>query len=571
MDQSPGADLERGQGAWSHPGELSDARRDHDPNALGRAFKRNLPALLLWLFLCWLVAGIIIYRTPVEYVASTQVILEPLPKRKAPIDGDTSLPIALDSAQADSRIHVMKSERLLRFVFDTLDLKNSPEHNVDSPGLLHRITHIFSSERQASPQERETAAFLQFMNKVSVRRLGLSYVVEISYRASTPQQAARMANSISSAYIRDLVLSNQRDEEILQRRLADIKVEEKVLFDGVVNGKVPDHDFADANARIISAAIEPLSKSFPQTNLILVFATAIGILTGVGAIILKHNLDRTLRTRRQILYHFGISRTVVIPDVKWWWRRKKWRRKRPENRRYRSPEIVAAQRYALRPLVGWITNSQARQGNLAIGLLSWSHGEGTSSIAYALSTLLADCSQNVVLVDANFTNAALSQSLAPGEYEGLSWALSRQQPSESLTHLRIVDRIRFLPWGTGGGRDELPIGMLRMRQILKRLKVIGSVIVDLPPLSLASEAPATSSLLDGVFIVVKAGSTSVGDVTEAVLALRENGIPIFGVILNRGENIRSDPTDAARRHILCASNPDVPLQRSSFLPRTDYE
>ena len=50
-------------------------------------------------------------------------------------------------------------------------------------------------------EELRQIAFLNFANRLTARRVGQSYVIEIAYSSSDPALAARVANAAASAYL----------------------------------------------------------------------------------------------------------------------------------------------------------------------------------------------------------------------------------------------------------------------------------------------------------------------------------------------------------------------------------
>ncbi len=73
---------------------------------------------------------------------------------------------------------------------------------------------------EAAAQRAIDQAYDKFAAGLSVRRLGQSYAFEISYRALTPAKAAKLANSITAAYIRDQVTLRCRGRRSARRRLS---------------------------------------------------------------------------------------------------------------------------------------------------------------------------------------------------------------------------------------------------------------------------------------------------------------------------------------------------------------
>ncbi len=295
---------------------------EDDPGAtwigdLIAAVRRQGLKLTLWLLFCSVASlGYSLLATP-EYVASAQIALEPRvrlpPGADAAAAAAASAPI-LDSAQAESQLQIVRSVRNLSYVFNTLNLESDPAFTPKPPGLVGRVIGGFmalfhsssashNSPEQAASQAREIA-FQNFSDRVQVRRLGQSYVIEVSFRGSKPEATARLANSIAAAYIRDQVLvhaiSEQRGTEFLQGRITLVQAEKKAADEAVASGVITDFQFPDSDARIVGEALRPLAAAYPQTKLILLFGIVFGLVTGVAMIAILNNFDQTVRSPAQI-------------------------------------------------------------------------------------------------------------------------------------------------------------------------------------------------------------------------------------------------------------------------------
>ncbi|WP_158809363.1 Wzz/FepE/Etk N-terminal domain-containing protein [Beijerinckia sp. L45] len=497
-----------------------------DMRALAATIRRHSISLIAWMLACWFFAGVYIAITPAEFTAATQIIFKPTLRQRTTADSDNAQ-ATLDSAQADSRLQVIKSERLLRLVFDTLHLGPSPSDQPPPKPFYRRILARLLGRSDPTPSERYTVAFLDFMNRVAVRRIGLSYVVEASFRSTTALQAAHVANSITAAYIRDSVLSGQRDTEMLQRRIIDVKDENLQLLDAIRNGEIPAVDFADADARVISAAIVPLTKSYPQSTLIVVFATALGLLTGLSASLVRHNTDRTIRTRRDVFKVLGLRCLASIPGPP----PSPFFRKRREVAVGKSfrPEQLAA----LSPVIAEIAAPKLLGGNRAIGIVSLCSGEGTSWVAYNLSILLGSYRENVVLVDANGPRPALSKMLAANEKRGFGDAVLHSDPINSLLHVSVAKGVRFVPFGDAQSAHAEIYPAWKVKLIVDELKTFGHVLIDFPAITETSSLGIVGRELDGVICVVEAGRCASDDVNDAIQILNLAGVPLIGVILNK--------------------------------------
>src|SRR5262249_37231765 len=73
--------------------------------------------------------------------------------------------------------------------------------------------------------------------------------------------------------------------------------------------------FPVSNARVVAPATTPLTQSYPKTKLILILALLLGVFGGIGLTLMGHNLDRSLRTERQVTQELGIDCLGIVPRL----------------------------------------------------------------------------------------------------------------------------------------------------------------------------------------------------------------------------------------------------------------
>ena len=500
--------------------------------------RRRWRGLALWLCVC--ISGAIAYvsLTKPEFVATTQVVLEPR-QFEAPF-GTAAAPIAptLDSSQVDSQLHVIQSERNLRYVFDTLGLANDPDFAEEGFPVawltarlrINRDTTSLSTEDLA--RRTRQSAYLRFAGRVSVQRLGESYAIEVSYRALSPQKAAKLANSITAAYIRDQIIYNaaaeaaDRGGEYLQNRIANLETEEKVADYAVKTGVIPNYTFGHASARVVSAAIEPLTKSYPMTNRILGLSVVAGLVTGVGAIAFHSELDRKIRSPQQLRRLTGIDVFATVPKVA-------KRGGLPLNETINEPASPFAR--SMLALCNMALTSAAGSQAVSVGVVSCNAHEGRSSLAANLAYLIAASGLPVTLVDADLRNPALTQALAPKAISSPSKLALPQGVDATGLRVAINSLLSFVPAvSISGGENDSGLVFSCRETVLaiKALAATGDVIVDLPPLSTSANAFALGKSLTGVIVVATLHKTTVDELASAIRTMNTLGIRLLGVILN---------------------------------------
>ncbi|MDX7950402.1 Wzz/FepE/Etk N-terminal domain-containing protein [Lichenihabitans sp. Uapishka_5] len=502
----------------------------------------------------WIVAGCVcvslalaiayLVRTPPQYTAFAQVILEP--RRLTPQEAATGSAAGLDSAQAESQMQVVRSERILSTVFETLDLASSPDFAASAtPGLRQRVLAVVTTALprlapmlvtpgQARPDAARLQAFESFVDRVSVRRVGQSYVLEISCQAGSATEAARLTNAVTAAYVHSQIerklAAARRGAEFLENRVASLEAEEAVAAAAIREGVIPSAPLPDSESRVISAARAPLGKSAPRTMLVLVFALAVGLLLGGGILAVRHSLDRRIRGASQIWRHFGLPCLAVLPAA-----RRRGQRRLPFDLVISDAKGPFAQ--ALRTAYTSIVTGSPRDGRFrSLGVASWRSGEGKSTLAGNLAHFIAAAGEPVRLVDADLQDPALSQELAPQAQGGLCEALAEHVETDRVPaqHLRrnlhfIPARNRYEPY-----RPNLFLGAPAMGQFLSRLRQHGDVVVDLPAMERSPHAQAVAGFLDGVILVAESGRTTFDELAMAIRVLDSAQATILGIVLNKG-------------------------------------
>jgi polysaccharide biosynthesis transport protein len=505
---------------------------------IAAAVRRSWRILAIWMAFCALVAAWYLHVTPSQYTASATVILEPSRPDAAAQNGATvNYTSDLNSEQVESQIEVIQSERLLRSVFDTLGLNNARQFSNQKPGLRETILNALGLSSGDSDVKLDASArsFQAFRDGLSVRRVGESYVVEISYQADTPKAAVRITNAITSAYILSQV--NEHGREYLQERISNIKTEQQAALEGVRKGEIPSIDFPDSDARVIGAALPPLSRSSPQTTLVMAFAIILGALSGLFGVAIWRALDRTLTTRQQVRRILGLDCLGVVPNAS----RLKEMRNWPKDSFLGCAVLTAPlSRFAAaaRAARTSIFMSFARSGGpttrRVVGIASWSPGEGRSTLAASLAYFIASSGESVTLVDADLGNPSLTATLAPSATYGLDEALLNREIGRDLP-ICLSDTLSFIP-AVGAGRTGEPnvyFGSDEMRALLAGLRAEGDVVLDLPPLNMSADALAVAPLLDGVVLLVEASRTTATDAAEAIWALYAANARVLGVVLNK--------------------------------------
>lgn len=154
-----------------------------------------------------------IAKTQPTYTSIARIVIDREQARIASQDASTGT-IIIETAEIASEVEIVKSEAIARSVIKQLNLTEDPEIQTSSSwrsavrGAISALLSVFDQgdEGAAAAGEPDEEDIMRrtmagFLGRVSVRRVGQSYVLEIGYTSTNPDKAARAANAIANTYM----------------------------------------------------------------------------------------------------------------------------------------------------------------------------------------------------------------------------------------------------------------------------------------------------------------------------------------------------------------------------------
>ncbi len=223
-------------------------------------FGRQYPLMIFTLLLCVSLAGVYLLTVPKRYTASATLIIDSRKmqglqtQQQAPGSGDMSV----DTAMVDSQVEILKSETIASGVIRDLRLMDLPEFTGSERGLLGSIATLFFGmfpESQPSDYQLLRTALGRFQSQLTIKRVGQSYVIEISYQSRSPDQAARIANAVAEGYIVDSLESkyqaSRRAAVWLQDRMKELRAQASSAERAVADYRAKNN-IVDAGGRLLT-------------------------------------------------------------------------------------------------------------------------------------------------------------------------------------------------------------------------------------------------------------------------------------------------------------------------------
>ena len=236
--------------------------------AFGLLRRRYL--VILFFTLLTAAAGLTYLRvTPPTYTANAQIIIG---TQNAPFIQQQSMfpDRGIDLPALESQVQIIQSKAIASAVVDKLKLTDDPEFTSSSVGWIRRVFEVLLKPNPTiSEADTKETAIATLRGRLQVSRVGVAYVIEISFSSRNAEKAAQIANAVANAYIEDQVDSKRQANRIanswLHERMQQLAeqsaaAEREVLAfkerNAIVsaNGKLMDDQrVADLNSRLVAA------------------------------------------------------------------------------------------------------------------------------------------------------------------------------------------------------------------------------------------------------------------------------------------------------------------------------
>jgi polysaccharide biosynthesis transport protein len=198
--------------------------------ALASFGRRQFPVIAFVTLLATALGVIYCVTARPSFTAQAQLMID---ARKVQVFQQQSIfgDIPIDTAQVESQVEVLKSENIASAVIKNLHLNENPEFVGSNGGLLGALFSLVfpasESEQANSEFESFRRAMSAFKNELNVKRIGLTYVIQINFRSYDAEQAAQIANAVADAYIVDQLeakyQATRRASTWLQDRIKELR------------------------------------------------------------------------------------------------------------------------------------------------------------------------------------------------------------------------------------------------------------------------------------------------------------------------------------------------------------
>jgi capsular exopolysaccharide synthesis family protein len=272
----------------------------------------------------------------------------------------------------------------------------------------------------------------------------------------------------------------------------------------------------------------------PRLEIDLLLGAVIGIFLGIGLAALRERYDDRVYSSEGILEASGLKALGSISLGA-----------------SRLPALITEDRSLAvndnyRMLRSTLLHSGA-EAFRSIAFCSSLADEGRSESAVNLAASMAMGGHQVVLLDANFRNPALSRLMAVPEAPGLAELLRREVAARDVARMTTVEGLHVISAGHPDGIAAELLGSDTFTGLLEDLKErYHFVVVDTSPCLAGADGPVTAASCEATVFVVKLGTSRRSATRYSVDLLQRTRANVLGVLTNKpGANPRTEFRDFA--------------------------
>lgn len=329
----------------------------------------------------------------------------------------------------------------------------------------------------------------EFQQHIIVTPQDDTQILVLKVKWDNPKEAVSIINTLSEVFI-------QESKEIYP--LGDVKIIDKV--------KIPD---------------KPVS---PKKKLIIGISFLIGIFISCILVMIMEYLDNTIKTEEDVEEYMGLNVIGAIPK---------------EAELVDSFDSFSEEKFgrvteAFRTFRTNLEFSSIDNKVKTIMITSGRAGEGKTTIAYILASLMAQSGKKTLLIDCDLRKPKVHSKFNLDNKTGVSDILARDIKWTEAIYRTNVENLYVL---TAGLKPPNPTELLsshKMKDFISLLKEeLDYIILDTPPVGIVTDAQILSAYADGCVFVLASGEAVKEETVKAKRLLEYVNGKILGVCLNK--------------------------------------
>jgi len=425
------------------------------------------------------------------------------------------------------------------------------QQTVSSTDVLTELSLVTST-----PVKTQVTKKLGYSPNVSAAEVGQTNLIGVTATASTPAEAATVANTYAKTFVAQQATSAidaiDAAEQQLQGQINALNAQlqplesqqnpsagttstisalasqEAVLKEQLAELQVTGSE-TPGGIEVATEASPPTSPSSPKPLRDGALALGIGILLGLVAAFAVEYFDNKVYTKDEAeRLSGGVPVLAMIPQIKSW-----KKATRPMLITELDPFSTVTEAYrSLRTSLQFA----GHDGQMNTILVTSASGrEGKTSTVANLGVVLSQANQSVVVVGCDLRRPRIASFLGRNETPGFTSVLLGQEELQNA-----IQPVRNAPGLSLLGSGPIPPNPIELVASDKAAEIFRTladkfdiVLIDSPPLLPVADALVLSNYADAVLMVVMVGQTAKAQVERATELLAQADARPTGIVLNR--------------------------------------
>jgi succinoglycan biosynthesis transport protein ExoP len=220
--------------------------------------RRQYPTIAVVFIVSMGLGLLYLLTTPPSFTAQAMLVID---SRKMQVFEQQSVlgDYSVDSTTVETQVEILKSEGIGLSVIKDLRLTQDPEFIARSGGLFGSLVDLAFQNLGVEDSNTEfdltRRALASLERRLTVRRVGLSYAIQISFQSLSPDRAAQVANAVADAYVTDQLeakyQATRRASTWLQQRIEELRTQASAAERAVVDFKA-SNDIVDTGGKLMN-------------------------------------------------------------------------------------------------------------------------------------------------------------------------------------------------------------------------------------------------------------------------------------------------------------------------------
>jgi tyrosine-protein kinase Etk/Wzc len=286
------------------------------------------------------------------------------------------------------------------------------------------------------------------------------------------------------------------------------------------------------NVRVIDYPVVPLKRSKPSTAIVLVLGTLLMGMLSVLYILVRISLDRAIYNPQQIETYLNLPVYATIPMSP-----NQAKLDKQQNQAKPLLYQLAHDDPAIEALRFLRTSMET--GNLrikkhsVIGITGPSPDVGKSFISANLSSLIAELGSKILLIDGDIRKGVLHDYYNAPRETGLADYLSGQAQANEIIKSTANPHLDIITRGALPGNPSVLMNSMKLEELLEFVKPrYDFVLIDTPPALSVTDAAVVARYCDRLVIVLRAGKTTIEEVSTCWNRLSHSGVTPSGLVMS---------------------------------------